>query len=66
MGIEQFLLQRAENQGIAKGEKRGKLDEKKDVIRNARKKGLSIEIIADIVQLPPEKVRQILDKMRIE
>jgi predicted transposase YdaD len=78
MGIEQFLLQRAENQGIAKGEKRGekrgekkgklegRVEEKNEVIRNARMKGLSIEIIADIVRMLPEKVRQILDEMGIE
>ena len=66
VGIEQFLLQRAENQGIAKGEKRGEKrgddNRLKDVIRNSRENGLSIEVIAKIVQLSTEKVRQILDK----
>ncbi len=39
-----------------------------EVIRNARLKGLSIEIelIADVVALPSKKVRAILDKMSIE
>ena len=58
MGIEQLLLQRAETQGDEKKTKK--------VIRNARLKGLSIEVIADIVTLPVDKVRAILDKMGIE
>jgi DNA-directed RNA polymerase sigma subunit (sigma70/sigma32) len=63
MGIEQFLLQRAEDQGVKKGE-----DKKtRNVIRNARvKEKLSIETIANIVGLMPERVRQILDEMGIE
>ena len=62
MGIEQLLLQQAET----KGEKRGDDKKTKIVIRNARLKGLSIELIADVVNLPAEKVREILDKMGIE
>ena len=68
MGIEELLLHQAEVKGEKRGEKRGeKLAEKItiDVIRNARLKGSSIEFIADIVNLPVEKVRAILDKMRI-
>jgi predicted transposase YdaD len=78
MGIEEFLLQRAEDRGIAKGEKRGEkrgekigeqrteLKMRSEFIRNTRLKGLSIEFIADIVNLPVEKVRAILDEMGIE
>ncbi len=74
MGIEQLLLHQAEVKGEKRGEKRGEKvgeksgDEKRtmDVIRNARLKGLSIEVIADIVTLPVDKVRAILDKMGIE
>jgi predicted transposase YdaD len=78
MGIEQFLLQRAENQGILKGEKRGeKIGEKRgeligelkskvEVIRNARINGASIEFISKIVNLPIEKIRQMLDEMELE
>jgi hypothetical protein len=40
--------------------------ERASVIRNARLKGLSIELISDIVNLPAEKIRQILDEMGIE
>ena len=70
MGIEQQLLHQAETKGEKRGEKRGEKvgDEKRmiDVIRNARLKGASIEFIADVVNLPVEKVRAILDKMGIE
>ena len=74
MGIEQLLLERAEKRGEERGEKRGikrglKSGYEKrtmDVIRNARMKGANIEFIADIVSLPVEKVRAILDKMGIE
>jgi predicted transposase/invertase (TIGR01784 family) len=74
MGIEEFLLQRAEDRGIAKGEKRGEkigeqrteLKMRSEFIRNTRLKGLSIEFIADILNLPVEKVRAILDEMGIE
>jgi predicted transposase YdaD len=67
MGIEQFLLHRAESKGKLEGELEGKLKEKKETIRNARVEGkLSIETIATIVRLPAEQVRQILDEMGIE
>jgi predicted transposase YdaD len=71
MGIEQFLLHRAETkgklEGEIEGELKGKLKEKKETIRNARVEGkLSIETIATIVRLPAEQVRQILDEMGIE
>jgi predicted transposase YdaD len=66
MGIEQFLLHRAETKGKLEGELEGKLKEKKETIRNARVEGkLSIETIATIVRLPAEQVRQILDEMGI-
>jgi hypothetical protein len=62
MGIEQFLLQRAKKEGIGEG------DDKrlKEVIKNARLENISIESIARIVKLLPERVRQILDDMGIE
>jgi DNA-directed RNA polymerase sigma subunit (sigma70/sigma32) len=67
MGIEQFLLQRAEDQGVKKGIEKGVDINKQEVIRNARvKEKLSIETIANIVALSPQRVRQILDKMGIE
>jgi predicted transposase YdaD len=71
MGIEQFLLHRAETKGELKGKLEGKLEgelkEKRETIRYARVEGkLSIETIATIVRLPAEQVRQILDEMGIE
>jgi hypothetical protein len=67
MGIEQFLLQRAEDQGVKKGIEKGVDINKQEVIRNARvKEKLSIETIANIVALSPQRVRQILDTMGIE
>ena len=70
MGIEQQLLEQAERRGEKRGEKRA-MKRASDrvimmVIPNARLKGVSIEFIADIVTLPVEKVRKILDKMGIE
>ena len=63
MGIEQFLLQRAENKGIEKGEDKKAIN----VIRNLRLvKSMSIEEIATIVEMKPERVRLILDKLGIE
>jgi hypothetical protein len=71
MGIEQFLLQRAEDQGVKKGIEKGiekGADLKtRNVIRNARvDENISIETIARIVGLTPKRVRQILDEMGIE
>ena len=50
------------NKGIEKGIEKDKID----VICKARLNGLSIEFIATIVSLPAEKVREILDTMKIE
>lgn len=70
MGIEQFLLHRAETKGEKRGERKGEKrgDEKRllDVIRNARLNGLNLDMIANIVNLPVEQVRTILDKIGIE
>ncbi len=40
--------------------------EKIEVIRNARHEGMSVEVIARIVKLLPERVREILDELGIE
>ena len=49
-----------------KGTEKGIEKEKIEVIRNARHEGMSIELIARIVNLIPERVRQILDSLKIE
>ena len=74
MGIEQLLLHKAESKGEKKGERKGERkgekrgDEKRllDVVRNARLNGLSLDVIANIVNLSVEQVKTILDKMGIE
>jgi predicted transposase YdaD len=74
MGIEQFLLQRAKKEGVIEGELKGiekgiqeGVDiQLKETIKNARLENMSIESIARIVKLLPERVRQILDDMGIE
>jgi hypothetical protein len=70
MGIEQFLLQRAKKEGeiigIEKGIEKGDEIRLKDTIKNARLENMSIESIARIVKLLPERVRQILDDMGIQ
>lgn len=74
MGIEQFLLQRAKKEGILEGEiigiekgiEKGADIKLKEIIKNARLDNMSIESIARIVKLLPERVRQILDDLGIE
>jgi hypothetical protein len=75
MGIEQFLLERAYKESFDKGFKesfviglkKGKDEFNKKVIKNARVDvNLSIETIASIINMTPERVRQILDDMGIE
>ena len=53
-----YLYQKGIEKGIEK--------EKLIVIQTSRLKGFSIEDIAKIVDLPVEKVKQILDSMGIE
>ncbi len=70
MGIEQFLLHRAEQQGEKRGEKRGEKigDERRliQVVCTARKSGASLEFIAQIVNLTVEEVQAILKKEGID
>ena len=61
-----YLYQIGTEKGIEIGTEKGIENEKFEVIRNARHEGMSIEIIARIVNLAPEKVRQILDNLGIE
>lgn len=61
-----FLYIKGTKQGLEQGLVQGIEQEKIEVIRNARQEGMSIEIIARIVKLLPERVRGILDKLGIE
>ncbi len=75
MGIEQFLLNKAKEEGIKEGIKTGKkvgIKEGKEegkeqttleVIKNAHQKGLAIDLIAEIVNLPIDEVRKILEEL---
>ena len=53
-----YLYQKGIEKGIEK--------EKLILIQRSRLQGLSIEIIAEIVDLPVEKIRKILDSLGIE
>ena len=67
MGIEQFLLQRAQKEGMKEGIKEGiKMISRKIIERLRLNEAMSIEKIAVILDLKPQKVRQILDEMNIE
>lgn len=50
------------NMGIKEGIEKDKIE----VVCNARLAGLSIELIAVIVKLSPERVRQILDNNKVK
>ena len=45
---------------MEKGMEKGRLDEKRQVILSSFKKGLSLELIAEIVDISMEEVEQIL------
>jgi ribosomal protein L22 len=62
MGVIDILIEDAREDGLEKGVEK----EKVEVIRVARHDGMSIESIARIVRLSPQKVRSILDELKIE
>ena len=49
-----------------KGTEKGTENKNIDVIRKARLAGLSIDIISNIVSLSPERVREVLDDLKIK
>ncbi|NJN35601.1 MAG: hypothetical protein HC817_16405 [Saprospiraceae bacterium] len=64
-----YLYKKGIKKGIEEGiEKEGKkrLEEKINIICNARLEGASIEFIAKVVKLSPEQVRDILDSRQIK
>jgi predicted transposase/invertase (TIGR01784 family) len=64
MGIEEFILTRAERKGELKGEKRGELTSKTLVIENLiQKMGLSNEQVANIAEVSIEFVEKIRLKL---
>lgn len=62
MGIEQLLLERAQKEGREIGLEQGLELARSQVILNAKKKGIDIEVIADLVGLSVEEVNGILKK----
>ncbi|MGF1636986.1 MAG: hypothetical protein ACFCUU_07935 [Cyclobacteriaceae bacterium] len=68
MGIEEFLLERARNEGIAIGEKRAeKRREKKvvySIVQNLLKRGMSLEEVSEITTFSIEEVTLIADKLK--
>ena len=55
MGIEEFLLDRAEKQGIEKG----KHEEAIVIARELKKEGLSIEFVTKITKLPVDEIEKL-------
>jgi predicted transposase YdaD len=71
MGIEQFLLQRAENKGIEKGIEKGikksiELDKIVMIEKFLLKSELSIDRIADFVEVSTDYVLNIKKRLEIE
>jgi predicted lipid carrier protein YhbT len=67
MGIEQFLLKRAYNDGFKEGLKKREDKILQGIIKNARVDlNLSIETIANLVNLSPKTIRLTLKDMGIE
>ena len=68
MGVIDILIEDARIEGKIEGKVEGKVEGKKigvekvkkEVLKNARLEGYSIEIISKIVKLPIEKVEEIL------
>jgi predicted transposase YdaD len=63
MGVIDILIEDAKIEGKIEGENRGEEKKEKEVIKNARLEGFSIESISKIVKLPIEKVETILRSM---
>ena len=67
MGVVDILIEDAKVEGRVEGKIEGRVEESerkdKEVIKNARLEGFSIESISKIVKLPIEKVEAILRSM---
>ena len=67
MGIEEFLLDQAKNEGIEKGKLEGikegklegKLEEAITIARELKKEGLAIEFIAKTTKLSIEEIEKL-------
>ena len=59
MGIEEFLLDNAKNEGIEEGIEKGKLEEAIAIARELKKEGLAIEFIAKTTKLSIEEIEKL-------
>ena len=60
-GLEEGM-EKGMEKGIAEGTEKGRLDEKRKIILSSFKKGLPLELIAEIVSISVEEVEQILNE----
>ncbi|WP_134089453.1 hypothetical protein [Olivibacter sp. XZL3] len=59
MGTREYLLDKAEKQGLERGMERGKREEAIAIARELKKEGLSIEFIAKTTKLTTEEVEKL-------
>ena len=59
MGIEEFLLDRAEKKGIEKGREEGREENTKETALKMKKRGLDITLIANITGLSVEEIEKL-------
>ena len=66
MGIREAILQEFMERGLEEGRVEGRVENTRFVISRARKKGMPVEEIADLVGLPMEKVEAIICELKDE
>ncbi|WP_285009830.1 Rpn family recombination-promoting nuclease/putative transposase [Pedobacter faecalis] len=59
MGLEELLLDRAEKQGIAKGEARGAEKEKAEIAKHLKNKGIEVKIISEATGLSVDEIEKL-------
>jgi ribosome-interacting GTPase 1 len=62
MGIIEILIEDAEKKGFEIGVQRVKVE----VIQSGRREGMSIEAIARVVRLSPQRVQEILNELGLK
>ncbi len=64
--LAQYIKEKGRQEGMEKGMEKGTRQTVMALVRNARKKGLSEEIIAQVVDIDVKLVRQILNNEPVE
>ncbi len=68
--LAQYIREKGRKEGMQKGMQKGRQEGRQEtvieLVRNAGKKGLSEEMIAQIIDLDVDLVRQILNKEPVE